>query len=142
MSSFATLEDVITLWRPLTAEEIPRVEALLPVVSDILRGEAYKYEVDLDKWIEERGEWYANIVKSVTVDVISRVIRQSTTGEPVSQESQSALGYSWSGTYAIPGGGIGGAVMRNDLRRLGLRRQKGRTVEMYDSWHDCVPADN
>ena len=141
MSDFATIEDVTILWRPLTPEEQERVAALLPVVSDMLRNEAYKRDADLDRMIEERGGYYANVVKAVTVDVIARIIRQSTTGELMSQESQGALGYTWSGTYAIPGGGMSGSIMRNDLKRLGLLTQKGRVVEMYDKWDDCIPAE-
>ena len=47
------------------------------------------------------------------------------------QESQTALGYNWQGTYAIPGGGIAGAIMNNDLKRLGLvRKMQAGRVEM------------
>ena len=38
--SFATLQDVIDLWRALTPEETQRAEKLLPLVSDSLRQEA------------------------------------------------------------------------------------------------------
>ena len=75
----------------------------------------------------------ASVAKIVTVDVVARVLRQSTTGDAMSQESQSGLGYSWSGTYAIPGGGIANAIMRNDLKRLGLLRQQYGTVQLWGS---------
>ena len=58
-------------------------------------------------------------------------MRQTQTGDPLSQESQSADGYTWSGTYAIPGGGIASAIMNNDLKRLGLRRQKYGVIDFY-----------
>lgn len=122
MSAFATVEDVAALWRPLTTPEGERAEALLPLLSDALRQEALRVGKDLDQMIEA-DESYGSTVKLVTVDIIGRVLRQSTQDEPMTQESQSALGYSWSGTYAIPGGGIAAAIMRNDLKRLGLRRQ-------------------
>ena len=69
----------------------------------------------------------------VTVDVVSRVLRQSTTGEPMSQESQTGLGYNWQGTYAIPGGGIANAIMDRDLKRLGIGKQKIGVIELYAS---------
>ena len=47
----------------------------------------------------------------------------------MAQESQSGLGYSWSGTYAVPGGGIGNAILPSDLKRLGLKRQR---IGIYD----------
>ena len=107
-----------------------RVSALLPLVSDSLRQEAIKLGQDLD-WMIACGKVLETVAKAVTVDIISRIMRQSTEGEAMSQESQSALGYSWSGTYAIPGGGIANAILRNDLKRLGLRRQR---IGVIDPW--------
>ena len=122
-SAFATVTDITTLWRPLTAAETTRAEALLLPVSDELRVIAYGVGKDIDAMISA-SEPYANVVKVVTVDVVSRVLRQSTEGDAMTQESQSALGYSWSGTYAVPGGGIANAIMKNDLRKLGLLNQQ------------------
>ena len=118
---FATVEDVELLWRPLTEAEETRAAALLPLISDALREAGYSVHKDLDEMALD--DTYSSLLKLVTVDVLSRVLRQSTTGEAMSQESQSGLGYSWSGTYAIPGGGIAGAIMNNDLKRLGLLQQ-------------------
>lgn len=120
---FATVEDVITLWRPLTADEITRTTALLPLISDELRTIATSVGKDMDQMVTD-SEPYASVAKVVTVDVVSRVLRQSTEGDAMTQESQSALGYSWSGTYAVPGGGIANAIMKNDLRKLGLLNQQ------------------
>ena len=131
MSSFATLADVILLTgKTYTAEEQERITALLPLVSDALRYEADKVGKNLDDMVYENPT-YESVVKVVTVDIVGRVMRQSMSGEPLSQESQSAMGYSWSGTYAVPGGGIAGSIMRNDLKRLGLRRQQYGTIEFY-----------
>ena len=129
MSAFATVEDVTTLWRPLTTAEAERTEALLPLLSDALRQEALRVGKDLDQMIEA-DESFGSTVKLVVVDILGRVLRQSTQDEPMTQESQSALGYSWSGTYAIPGGGIAAAIMRNDLKRLGLRRQRLGMIDL------------
>lgn len=134
MSPFASLQDVIILTgKSYTSEEQERITALLPLVSDALRYEAVKVGKDLDEMIDadDTGA-YASVVKMVTVDIVSRALRQSMDGEPMSQESQSALGYSWSGTYAIPGGGIANAIMRNDLKRLGLRRQQYGVIELWE----------
>lgn len=134
MSDFATLADVTLLTgRAFTAEEQERVTALLPLVSDALRFEAVKVGKDLDAMIEaDESGAYGNVAKLVTVDVVGRVMRQSMNAEPLSQESRSALGYSWSGTYAIPGGGIAAAIMRNDLKRLGLRRQQYGVIDLWE----------
>lgn len=130
MSDFATLVDVISLsGRTFTSDEQERITALLPLVSDALRYEAEKVGKDLDEMAEDST--YASVVKLVTVDVVMRVMRQSMESEPMSQMSQSAMGYSISGTYAIPGGGIAQSIMRNDLKRLGLRRQSMGVISLW-----------
>lgn len=126
---FATVGDVALLWRTLSDEEQVRAAALLPLVSDALRQAAQNRGQDLDQMIEER-KVLPNVVKAVTVDVLTRVLRQSTDGETMSQESQTALGYNWQGTYAVPGGGIANAIMKNDLKRLGLRRQRMGVIDL------------
>lgn len=120
---FATVSDIETLWRPLSAPEQARAEALLPLVSDELRVLAKNVGKDLDA-MAAADEAYASVLKIVTVDVTVRVLRQSTEGDAMTQESQSALGYSWSGTYAVAGGGIANAILNNDLKKLGLRTQQ------------------
>lgn len=129
-SAFATVTDITTLWRPLTASETTRAEALLPLVSDEIRVIASSVGKDIDLMIQE-SEPYVSVVKVVTVDVVSRILRQSTEGDAMTQESQSALGYSWSGTYAVPGGGIANAIMKNDLRKLGLLQQQMDSVFLW-----------
>lgn len=135
MSSYATIEDVIALWRALTPDETTRAEALLPLVSDALRQAAHNAGRDLDQMIED-SPTLGSVAKIVTVDIIARILRTSTSGDIMSQESQAGLGYSWSGTYAIPGGGIANAIMYNDLKRLGISRQKYGVIDLYDSRHN------
>ena len=131
MSDFATLEDVAALTGKVYSEsEQARLAALLADISNALRFEAEKVGKDIDEMIV-KSEAYASVVKIVTVDVAVRVLRQNLDTEPMTQESQAALGYSWSGTYAIPGGGISGAIMRNDLKRLGLRRQRYGSIDLW-----------
>ena len=131
MSSFATLQDVITLTgADYTSAEQDRISALLPDVSDLIRSEGRRAGVDVDAGVEADSS-YASVVKLVTVDVVARVMRQSTDGEPLSQESQSALGYSWSGTYAIPGGGIAMSLMNNERKLLRFRQQAIKAVKLW-----------
>lgn len=128
--TFATLSDVQTLFRALTADEQTRVNALLPIVSNELRYRATLVGRDLDQMILE-NPWLEDVAKEVTVSAVSRILRQNTSGEAMTQESQAGLGYSWSGTYAIPGGGIGNAILPSDLKRLGLKRQRYGTLDPY-----------
>lgn len=128
MANFATTDDVILLWRPLSVDEIKRAEALIEVVSDTLRIEADKVGKDLDKMLVDKP-YFATVVKSVTVDIVARTLMTSTTGEPMAQESQSALGYTWSGTYLVPGGGL--FIKDSELKRLGLKKQRYGGIELY-----------
>jgi len=130
MNDFATLSDVLAIsGTNYTSAEQERIETLLPLVCSSLRFEADKVGKDLDTMAEDAS--YASVLKLVTCDIVIRAMRQTQTGDPLSQESQSANGYSWSGTYAIPGGGIANAIMNNDLKRLGLRRQKYGVIDFY-----------
>lgn len=128
MADFATTGDVIELWRELTTEESKRAKALLKVVSDTLRVEAEKVGKNLDEMIVEK-EYFSTVVKSVTVDIVARTLLTSTTNEPMTQESQSALGYTWSGTYLVPGGGL--FIKDSELKRLGLKKQRYGVIEPY-----------
>lgn len=131
MSNFATLEQVLALsGATYTAAEQQRIETLLPFVSDLIRNEGQKVGIDVDRKIAADTS-YKSVVTLVTVDVIVRTMRQSTTGDPMSQESQSGLGYSWSGSYAIPGGGIAMSLMNNELKRLGFKTQIMQGVKLW-----------
>ena len=130
MSDFATLSDVVAIsGTNYSAAEQERIQTLIPLVCDTLRFEANKVGKDLDAMATNTA--YASVLKLVTCDVVIRAMRQTQTGEPMTQESQSANGYSWSGTYAIPGGGVASAILNNDLKRLGLRRQKYGVIDFY-----------
>ena len=129
-TAFATVDDISTLWRPLTTSEQDRAGALLPLISDALRVAAQSVKKDLDV-MAAASEPYASTLKLVTVDVVSRVLRQETEGDAMTPESLSGLGYSWQGTYAVPGGGIANAIMKNDLKRLGLLNQQIGSVYLW-----------
>lgn len=128
MKTFATLEDLERLWRPLKESERTRACALLEVVSDSLRIEAKKVNKNLDTLIEESVS-YASVVKSVVVDVVARTLMTSTDQEPMTQTTESALGYSWSGSYLVPGGGL--FIKNSELSRLGLRKQRYGVIDFY-----------
>jgi len=127
MADYATVADIVTLWRPLNPDEESRAEALIPLVCDSLRTEAIMRGKDLDAMIEAEPT-LASVAKSVTVDVVARTLMTSTNSEPTTQFSESALGYSVSGTYLVPGGGL--FIKKSELSRLGLRRQKLGVIDL------------
>lgn len=128
MKSFASKKDVSELWRRLTPEEEERVSALLPVISNSLRVEAKRVGKDLDAMVEA-DKALAAVAKSVTVDVAARVLMTPQDDAPMTQTTQSAGPYSFTGTFLVPGGGL--FIKRSELARLGLRRQRGGVVELY-----------
>lgn len=137
-TSYATVEDVSTLWRQMSAEEQTRCEALLPIISETLRQEARNVGRDLDQMIASE-DVSADVVKAVTVDVAARTLMTSTNQEPMSQMSESALGYSVSGTFLVPGGGL--FIKKSELAKLGLRRQRYGVIDFYgiDQGNGCCP---
>lgn len=116
------------LWRPMSKDEQARAAELLKIVSDSLRVEANKVGRNLDKMIEKKPQ-LAAVAKSVTVDVTARVLMTSTDQEPMTQMSQSAGGYSASGTFLVPGGGL--FIKRSELARLGLKRPRYGMRDYY-----------
>lgn len=126
---YCTVDDVISLWRPLRPDEIGRVEKLIPVVVSSLKIEADNVGKDIDILAKDDPD-YKNVLKSVIVDVVARTLMTSTDSEPMTQTSESALGYSWSGTFLVPGGGL--FIKNSELSRLGLRRQRYGVIDFYD----------
>lgn len=134
---FATVEDIQRLYRPLSAAEQDRADALLPLVSDEIRVLGRNYGKDIDARIKVDSA-YESVVKIVTCDVTFRILRQNTEGDAMSQESQSALGYSWSGTFAVAGGGIANSILNNDLKKLGLLKQKMGSEFIWQGYQESV----
>lgn len=132
MAAFATIDDLSNLWRALKPEETTRATELLDVVSDSLRMEADKVGKDLDNMISMKPDYFLNVVKSVTVDVVARTLMTSTDQEPMTQYAEGALGYSVSRSYLVPGGGL--FIKNSELSRLGLRRQRMGVIEPYGTF--------
>lgn len=101
---------------------------LLPVVSAGLREEARKRGKNFDEMLLE-DEDLETVAKSVVVDVAKRYICDNATDSPsFTQMTQSAGGYSVSGTFSIPGKGV--TILNNELKRLGITRPKAGCVEL------------
>lgn len=129
MSNFASKNDLERLWRNLKPTEVERAEALLEIVSNSLRFEGEKVGKDLDKQAES-SKAFASVLKSVTVDVVARTLMTSTDQEPMTQMTESALGYSYSGSFLVPGGGL--FIKESELKRLGLKRQRYGVIDFYE----------
>ncbi|PMC81359.1 phage Gp19/Gp15/Gp42 family protein [Anaerococcus hydrogenalis] len=127
---YCSVDDVISLWRPLKNDEILRVKELIPVIENSLRVEADNVGKDLDD-MAKASEPYRSVLKSVVVDVVARTLMTATDQEPMTQYSESALGYSFSGSFLVPGGGL--FIKKSELSRLGLRRQRYGVIDFYEN---------
>lgn len=126
--TYTTVDDVSKLFRGLTNEEVERAAELIPVIESSIRVEADNVGKDLEELLKDEN--YKNVFKSVVVDVVGRTLMTSTDQEPMTQASESALGYSWSGTFLVPGGGL--FIKRSELAKLGLRKQRYGVIDFYD----------
>lgn len=127
LEKFATLDDLKNLWRDLEEKEVSRANALLNTVSHVLRVEAKKVNKDLDLLVKD--ESYSYLVKSVVVDIVARTLMTSTNQEPMTQYAESALGYSVSGSFLVPGGGL--FIKDSELKRLGFKKQRYGIIDFY-----------
>jgi len=127
--AYATISDLTTLWRTMTTAEQTRATELLDIVSARLRVEANKVGKDLDALVEADVD-LASVAKSVTCDIVARTMMTATDKEPMTQFAESAGGYSVSGTFLVPGGGL--FVKKSELASLGIRRQRFGGLELYD----------
>ena len=128
MTNYATVEDVIQLWRALKADELELVTELITLISAEIRTRAHQRGRDFDEMLLD-DEDLVEVAKSVVVDVVRRYINDNVdmSAPSMSQMSQSAGGYSVSGTFLVPGGGL--FLKNNELARLGLRRQRYGVID-------------
>lgn len=134
MAAYATTNDYASIYGvTLSQAETTRVGNLLDLASSILnvelnkRGKSTEYITD--------DEDLSNVAKLVVCSSVHRVMKKAEeAGGDITQFSQSALGYSVSGTYLNPGDDL--YFLENELKRLGLKRQKIGVIEPYvNSWY-------
>ena len=128
MTTYATLEDLNILVRPIASDEEEKAEALLEAASASLRLEASRRGRDLDALVAA-SEDLAAVAKDVVCSMVRRALTVDANAEPMTQVSQSALGYSVSATYAVPGGSL--YALKSELRRLGLRQQVATVIDPF-----------
>lgn len=131
---YATVADLATYGRPLTSAEADRAPALLEEASALLRMEAGKRGYDLDGMIAENSD-ISLIARGLVVSAVIRVFNASDSTPAAVQASQSGLGYSASMTYLNAGQSL--YYLKNELKQLGLLRQRYGAMEVYDIGTDA-----
>lgn len=134
MMNYATMDDLTTLVRPLEPSEMEKASLLLQAASASLRSEAKRRNKSFDAMLEEDPD-LVPIARDVVCSMVRRALAVDVTAEPMTQVSQSALGYTVSGTYAVPGGSL--YALNSELRRLGLRRQVATVIDPFGGEAVC-----
>lgn len=128
---YASVGDIRAIGRTLTAQQQEAAEALLPQASAKLRVTARRYGRDIDAMIADEtiGEDFALAVKSVIVNAVCRALDSVQSNTAVKQGTESIGAYSITQIYANAGQLL--SFLNNELRDLGLKRQKVGWLNMY-----------
>ena len=131
-NALATVEEYEEVYSVhLSDTEKKRVETLLMYASSLLRVEASNrgYNLDIIILKDEAKKYVAKMV--VLASVKRAMHTNEVTEAPLEQFSQSAMGYTVSGTYLNPGDDI--YFLNNELKRLGIaKKSQGFFVDL---WH-------
>lgn len=118
MQPFATVTDLADGWRTLTTDELARATSLLVRASAMIASELDRAGI---AWPPTTEPLATNLV-TVTCDVVRRAMSVPTDFQPVSQYTQSAVGYSETMSYSNPNGDL--FLTAQEKSSLGIGRQR------------------
>lgn len=129
LTSYATVEELQTVWKQLSSEETARAEALLLQASNYLRQIAANNQVSLDDRIEadSTGLLLEN-VKMVVMNAVQRIMSApADMPADATQYTQSATPYSES--FGFSGGATPSSIFfkTKELELLGLGPISGKS---------------
>lgn len=132
MDIYASVEDYEKVYNTaLNNEQQKRLLMLIELASSLLREEANKRNMNLSAVISSSDD-KANVAKMVVLACVHRVMSKDDEQDmPLEQFSQSALGYTFSGTYVNPGDDL--YYLRNELKRMGIIKQRYGAMEIYET---------
>lgn len=132
MDIYASVEDYEKVYNTaLNNEQHKRLLMLIELASSLLREEANKRNMNLGAIISSSDD-KANVAKMVVLACVHRVMSKDDDQDmPLEQFSQSALGYTFSGTYVNPGDDL--YYLRNELKRMGIIKQRYGAMEIYET---------
>lgn len=134
MNVYASTADVIKYRGPQEADTLERIKDILPACTAALRQYAKQAGIDLDKAVKEDDD-ISLLTRKAVVDSSFNYLNSLKNNDPLmTQFSQAAGGYSFSGTFANVGGGF--YFPKSVLRTLGISRQRITTLEVWDVKHD------
>ena len=116
-TSYATVSDLETYWRPLDESEETRAADLLTLASSRLRLYADAAGVDLDAKAAA-NEDYANALKWVVMEAVKRAMSTPIDTPPVDSWTQTAGPYSENYRFTNPSGDLW--FKKAELKTLGI----------------------
>lgn len=132
MDIYASVEDYEKVYNTaLNNDQHKRLLMLIELASSLLREEANKRNMNLSAVISSSDD-KANVAKMVVLACVHRVMSKDDDQDmPLEQFSQSALGYTFSGTYVNPGDDL--YYLRNELKRMGIIKQRYGAMDIYET---------
>ena len=132
MDIYASVEDYEKVYNTaLNNDQHKRLLMLIELASSLLREEANKRNMNLSAVISSSDD-KANVAKMVVLACVHRVMSKDDDQDmPLEQFSQSALGYTFIGTYVNPGDDL--YYLRNELKRMGIIKQRYGAMEIYET---------
>ena len=130
MNSYATTDDVIAYKGAITADMTTRLPQILEACSAELRLIAKRQGKDLDQMIADDEDVAIAVTKGVVDSSVNYYISSENKEPIMTQFSQAAGGYSFSGTLANAGGAF--YFPKKFLRDIGLATQMVGTIEVFD----------
>lgn len=132
MDIYASVEDYEKVYNTaLNNDQHKRLLMLIELASSLLREEANKRNMNLSAVISSSDD-KANVAKMVVLACVHRVMSKDDEQDmPLEQFSQSALGYTFSGTYVNPGDDL--YYLKNELKRMGIIKQRYGAMEIYET---------
>ncbi|MCR5584563.1 MAG: phage Gp19/Gp15/Gp42 family protein [Lachnospiraceae bacterium] len=126
-ASYATIADIQTYWRTLTAAEQNTASAMISDASAKIRLKASQRGKDFDAMIAADTD-LEDVAKTIVCKCVINAMKMLES-VPATQFSESAGGYTVSGTYYAPGGGL--SISKKDWAELGLAVQTYGSVDVY-----------
>ncbi len=126
-TSYATISDVELYWRNLTESEQTTATQMIADASAKIRLRASARGKNFDEMILANTD-LQDVAKTVVVKCVINAMKV-VEAVPATQFSESAGGYSISGTYYAPGGGL--TISKKDWAELGLGSQSYGGLDIY-----------
>jgi len=129
MAAYATVDDVVLRWRPLSDAEVDQASALLDDAAVMIRSVCPDVEARIADGLLD-----VEVLKLVSVRMVKRAMTAPAGFEGVSQFNQTAGPFAQATQFANPTGDMW--LTKVDRRLLGVGGSKAFSVDMWPAYTD------